>query len=143
MVPPPAPQVSKERLLACITMGGLPPRTQRAAQFVLTRLDKQPKDAKRQPMQVSHSTLVLEPPCPRPPPPPLPPSSRIPCSLVKFGASYLSSPVSSNSDPFRLARLRGFNSAAFGSGGAAPGIASTLRKSGDSFLVAHNPRHVP
>lgn len=45
------PQTTKERLLQCITLAGLPDRTQRAARFVLLRLDKRPRDAGRSPLQ--------------------------------------------------------------------------------------------
>ncbi len=44
-------QTTKERLLQCITLAGLPDRTQRAARFVLLRLDKRPRDAGRSPLQ--------------------------------------------------------------------------------------------
>lgn len=44
-------QATKERLLQCITLAGLPDRTQRAARFILLRLDKKPKDAGRSPLQ--------------------------------------------------------------------------------------------
>ncbi len=52
-------QAFKERLLECIKNKGLPERTRRAAQFVLMRLDKRPKDAKRQPVQVLSPRMVM------------------------------------------------------------------------------------
>lgn len=44
-------QATKERLLQCISLVGLPDRSQRAARFVLTRLDRRPKDAARSSLQ--------------------------------------------------------------------------------------------
>ena len=44
-------QATKERLLQCISLTGLPDRSQRAARFVLTRLDRKPKDAARSSLQ--------------------------------------------------------------------------------------------
>lgn len=44
-------QGTKERLLQCISLAGLPDRSQRAARFVLTRLDRKPKDAAKSSLQ--------------------------------------------------------------------------------------------